>query len=145
MAGVNRVTLIGRLGRDPEQRFTQAGTAVANFSIAVSEQWKDKQTGERQEKTEWVRICAFGRLAEIMAEYLHKGSLVYIEGKLQTRSWEQDGQTRYMTEVVAQQMQMLDSRGGNGDSAPASRARQSGGSPPAQHVDDEPFDDDIPF
>ena len=111
MAGVNKVILIGRLGRDPEVRFGQNDTAVANFSIATSEEWKDKQTGEKQEKTEWHRIVAWRRLGEICGEYLHKGSQVYIEGRLQTRSWEdRDDNKHYTTEVIAYNMQMLDSK-----------------------------------
>jgi len=112
MAGINKVILVGRLGRDPEVRYTRSGDAVANFSLATSEEWKDKNTGEKQEKTEWHRIVAWRRLGEICGEYLHKGSQVYVEGKLQTRSWEdRDGNTRYTTEIVAQSMQMLDSAG----------------------------------
>jgi len=110
MTGVNKVILIGCLGRDPEVRYTPNGVAVANFSIATSESWKDSK-GEKQEKTEWHKIIAWKRLAEICVEYLEKGSRVYIEGKLQTRSWEdRDGNKRYTTEVVASQMQMLDTR-----------------------------------
>ena len=112
MAGVNKVILVGRLGRDPEMKYTPDGTAIATFNVATSETWKDKATGEKQEKTEWSRIVAFRRLAEIMGEYLKKGSQVYIEGKLQTRSWEgQEGNKRYATEIVAREMQMLDSKG----------------------------------
>ncbi len=113
--GINKVILIGNLGADPEMRYTQDQNAVANFRIATSERWTDRTTNERREQTEWHRIVCFRRLAEICGEYLHKGSKVYIEGRLQTRSWEgQDGQTRYTTEVVARDMQMLDSRGGGG-------------------------------
>ncbi|MCD6261743.1 MAG: single-stranded DNA-binding protein [Deltaproteobacteria bacterium] len=108
MAGVNKVILIGRLGRDPEIRYTPSGVAVANFSIATSEEWTDKNTGQKQERTEWHRIVAWRRLGEICGEYLHKGSQVYIEGRLQTRSWEDgDSNTRYTTEIIAQNMQML--------------------------------------
>ncbi|MBL7176642.1 MAG: single-stranded DNA-binding protein [Desulfobacteraceae bacterium] len=110
MAGVNKVILVGRLGRDPEVRYTPSGVAVANFSMATSEEWKDKDTGEKKERTEWHRIVAWRRLGEICGEYLHKGSQIYIEGKLQTRDWEdRDGNKRYTTEIVAQNMQMLDS------------------------------------
>ncbi len=115
MAGVNKVILIGRLGKEPEVRYTPSGAAVANFPIATSREWKDKNTGEKQESTEWHRIVAWERLGEICGEYLHKGSQVYIEGRLQTRSWEdQQGNKRWTTEVVALSMQMLDSpqRGG---------------------------------
>ena len=111
MSGVNKVLLIGRLGRDPEVRYTQDGTAIANFSIATSEEWKDKKTGEKQERTEWHRIVAFRRLGEICGEYLSKGRQVYVEGRLQTRDWQdKDGNKRYTTEIVASQMQMLGSR-----------------------------------
>ncbi len=113
--GINKVILIGNLGRDPETRYTQSGTAVANFSVATSEGWRDRQTNEMQERTEWHNVACFARLAEIAGEYLRKGSKVYIEGSLRTSSWEQDGQTRYRTEVVARELQMLDSRGGGQD------------------------------
>src|SRR5210317_386826 len=110
MAGINKVILIGRLGRDPEVRYTPDGTAIANFSIATSEEWKDKGTGEKKERTEWHRIVAFRRLGEICGEYLSKGRQVYIEGRLQTRDWQdKDGNKRYTTEIVASQMQMLGS------------------------------------
>ena len=112
MAGINKVIVLGHLGKDPEIKYLTSGQAVANFSVATSEEWKDKQTGEKRQKTEWHRIVAWGRLGEVCGEYLHKGKQVYIEGKLQTRSWEQDGITRYMTEVVAQTMQMLGGGGG---------------------------------
>ncbi|OPX36895.1 MAG: single-stranded DNA-binding protein [Desulfobacteraceae bacterium 4484_190.1] len=108
MSGINKVILVGRLGKDPEIRYTPAGAAVANFTIATSEEWKDKSTGEKQEKTEWHRIVAWRRLGEICGEYLHKGSQVYIEGKIQTRAWDdRDGNKRYTTEIIAQNMQML--------------------------------------
>ena len=110
---INKVILVGRLGGDPEIRYTPDGTAIANFRIATSFRWKDKNSGQMQEKTEWHLIVAFRRLAEICGEYLTKGKLVYIEGKLQTRQWEKDGVTRYTTEVVANEMKMLDSRGGS--------------------------------
>ena len=112
---INKAIIVGNLGRDPEMRYTQDGSAVANFSVATSERWTDRATNERREQTEWHRVVCFRRLAEICGEYLHKGSKVYIEGRLQTRSWEgQDGQTRYTTEIVARDMKMLDSRGGGG-------------------------------
>ena len=111
--GVNKVILIGRLGRDPEVRYTPGGAAVANVYIATSEIWKDKQSGENQERTEWHRVVFFARLAEIVGEYLKKGSQVYIEGRLQTRKWQdKDNQDRYTTEIVANEMQMLDSKSG---------------------------------
>ncbi len=127
--GINKVILIGNLGRDPETRYTQGGSAVSNFSIATSESWKDKQTGEQQERTEWHNIVCFARLGEIAGEYLRKGSKVYIEGRLQTRKWQdKEGHDRYTTEIVANEMQMLDSRGGGdggGDAADAP-VRQGG-------------------
>ncbi|MCO4322458.1 single-stranded DNA-binding protein [Aliidiomarina quisquiliarum] len=113
--GINKVILIGNLGADPEVRYTQNSTAIANLSIATSESWKDKQTGEQREQTEWHRVVCYRRLAEIAGEYLKKGSKVYVEGKLQTRKWQgQDGVDRYTTEIVCNEMQMLDSRGGGG-------------------------------
>ena len=112
MAGVNKVILVGNLGNDPEVKYMPSGGAVVNISIATSEQWKDKQTGERREKTEWHRVVLFNRLGEIAGEYLRKGSKVYIEGRLQTRKWEKNGVDMYTTEIVGDTMQMLDSRGG---------------------------------
>ncbi|MFH1241949.1 MAG: single-stranded DNA-binding protein [Pseudomonadota bacterium] len=139
MAGVNKVILIGRLGRDPEVRYTPNGAAVANFSIATSEEWKDKNTGEKQERTEWHRIVAFGRLGEICGEYLHKGSQVYIEGRLQTRAWEdKEGNKRSTTEIVALGMQMLGSAGKEG------RAESPAEAFPIEEPIDVP-EDDIPF
>jgi single-strand DNA-binding protein len=142
--GINKVILVGNLGSDPEVRYTASGDAVANVNVATAESWKDKQTGEKQERTEWHRVVMFKRLGEIAGEYLKKGSQVYIEGKLQTRKWQdKSGNDRYTTEIVANDMQMLGSRGGssayNNDSAPppAKAATASGG------PDD--FDDDIPF
>lgn len=161
--GINKVILIGNLGRDPEMRYTTNQQPIANLSVATSDSWTDRNTNERQERTEWHRVVCFARLAEICGEYLHKGSKVYIEGRLQTRSWEgQDGQTRYSTEVVARDMQMLDGRGGGdsyGGPAPppqgdygrpppaagatrsAEPAPQRSSAPPA----DDDFEDDIPF
>lgn len=107
MAGLNKVMLIGRLGRDPEIRYSQQGTAVVNFSIATSEQWTDKNTGDRQERTEWHRIVVFGKQAEICEKYLSKGSQLYVEGRLQTRNYEKDGQTHYITEIVVANFQFL--------------------------------------
>lgn len=139
MAGINKVILVGRLGRDPEVRYTPSGAAVANFAIATSEQWKDRETGERQERTEWHKIVAWRRLGEICGEYLHKGSQVYIEGRLQTKSWEdRDGNKRYTTEVVAQNMQMLDALNKEGKAESSAE----------QFPEEEPIgvpDDDIPF
>ncbi|TWI76859.1 single-strand binding protein [Desulfobotulus alkaliphilus] len=115
MSGVNKVILIGNLGADPAIRYFQDGTAVCNFNMATTENWTDRQSGEKRDKTEWHRIVAFRRLAEICGQYLRKGSKVYVEGKLQTRSYEKDGQTRYITEIVASEMRMLDSaRSGQG-------------------------------
>lgn len=112
--GINKVILIGNLGADPETRYMPSGGAVTNVNLATSEQWKDKQTGQPQERTEWHRVVFFNRLAEIAGEYLKKGSKVYIEGSLRTRKWQgQDGQDRYTTEIVAGEMQMLDGRGGS--------------------------------
>lgn len=148
--GVNKVILVGNLGKDPEVRYSPNGSAVANITLATSEQWKDRNTGEQQEKTEWHRIVFFNRLAEIVGEYLKKGSQVYVEGKLQTRKWQgQDGQDRYTTEVVANEMQMLGSRqGGGGDqwgsSKPAAGGQQDS-SAPAAGGDIGDFDDDVPF
>tara|TARA_R110000744_G_scaffold321118_3_gene427257 strand:+ start:3408 stop:3926 length:519 start_codon:yes stop_codon:yes gene_type:complete len=133
MAGVNKVMIIGNLGQDPEVKFLPSGGAVANISIATSESWKDKQTGEQKEKTEWHRVVIFGKLAEIAGEYLKKGSKVYIEGSLQTRKWVKDGQDQYTTEIVLQgfnsKMEMLDGNP-NKQSAPAQQAapqQQQGG------------------
>ncbi len=144
MAGVNKVIIIGRLGRDPEMRYTPDGTAVANFSVATSETWTDKQTGEKKERTEWHRVVAWRRLGEICGEYLSKGREVYVEGKLQTRSWEQDGVTRYMTEIQATTVQFLGGRDEN-----AGGRRPTGGRVPDQGYPEppmpEPQDDDIPF
>ena len=135
MSGINKVILIGNLGKDPEVRYSPHGGAIASLTLATSESWKDKNTGDKVEKTEWHRVVAFKRTAEIMGEYLKKGSKVYIEGKLQTRKWQdKEGKDRYTTEVVARDMQMLDSRGSQGASQPAPTAE-----PPAD------FDDDIPF
>jgi single-strand DNA-binding protein len=163
--GVNKVILVGNLGADPETRYTASGSAITNVNIATSESWKDRQTGENQERTEWHRIVFFNRLAEIAGEYLRKGSQVYIEGKLQTRKWQdQSGQDRYTTEVVANEMQMLGSRAsGGGDnfdqSAPqgggfrrqsqsqqAAQPQQQAAQPSAAAPADDGFaEDDIPF
>lgn len=142
--GINKVILIGNLGADPEVRYTQSGTAVANLRLATSERWKDRQSGELQERTEWHRVVLFGKLGEIAGEYLKKGSQVYIEGRIQTRKWQgQDGQDRYTTEIVANDMQML---GGRGEGGGAPRAQtdgvQEGGEGPNAGALE---DDDIPF
>jgi single-strand DNA-binding protein len=145
--GVNKVILVGNLGADPEVKYMPNGNAVANATLATSESWKDKQSGENKEKTEWHRVVFFRRLAEIAGEYLKKGSQVYIEGKLQTRKWQdKNGNDRYTTEIVANEMQMLGGRGGGGGSADfggASASRSAPAAAPAATADD--FDDDIPF
>lgn len=132
--GINKVILIGNLGQDPEVRFTPSGTAVANLNLATSDTWMDKQTGQRQERTEWHRIVLFNKTAEIAQQYLKKGAKVYIEGRLQTRKWQdQNGQDKYSTEIVANDMQMLDSRGGDfqgGGSYQNNQPQQGGGYPP---------------
>ena len=146
MAGVNKVILIGRLGRDPEMRYMADGTAVANFSIATSEDWKDKTTGEKKERTEWHRIVAWRRLGEICGQYLTKGREVYVEGKLQTRSWEQDGQTKYMTEIVASTVQFLGGKDDAGGGRPRSQDNNQmsdPGYPEPPMMDSR--EDDIPF
>ena len=153
--GVNKVILVGNLGKDPDMKYTASGAAIANITIATSESWTDKQTNEKVDKTEWHRVVFFRRLAEIVGEYLRKGSQVYIEGKLQTRKWQgQDGQDRYTTEIVANEMQMLGSRGGEGGGRPQGgggggggfRSTQPAQNAPAQPGPDTGFDDDdIPF
>ena len=154
--GVNKVILVGNLGNDPETRYMPSGDAVTNISIATTESWKDKQSGEQKEKTEWHRVVMFRRLGEIAAEYLRKGSQVYIEGKLRTNKWkDRDGNDRYTTEIIADEMQMLGGRGGAGggdyssgggsNKSSGGGSGQSGGgqnSPPPPADD---FDDDIPF
>ncbi|HYN77056.1 MAG TPA: single-stranded DNA-binding protein [Lamprocystis sp. (in: g-proteobacteria)] len=151
--GINKVILIGNLGNEPDVRYTQSGDAVANISLATSESWKDRTTGEAKERTEWHRVVFFGKLAEIVKQYLHKGSKVYVEGQLRTRKWQaQDGQDRYTTEVVVGmggQMQMLDSKPA-GDANAASRDFQRPTTPrteppPPEPDNGMPFDDDIPF
>lgn len=149
--GVNKVILVGNLGKDPEVRYAPSGQAIANITIATSESWKDKNTGEKQEKTEWHRVVFFSRLAEIVGEYLKKGSQIYVEGRLQTRKWQdKEGKDRYTTEIVANEMQMLGSRQGGGaptedynqDKSHASKPAAATASAPAGGGD---FDDDIPF
>ena len=148
---INRATLIGFLGRDPEVRYTASGAAVANINLATTETWNDKQTGEKQERTEWHRIVAFGWLGEFAGEHLKKGSKVYVEGRLQTRKWQdQSGQDKYTTEIVAGDMDLItntrgDSSGGGNQSPPPSApaSKGQGGAPASQPADD--FDDDIPF
>lgn len=151
--GINKVILVGNLGADPETRALPSGTTVANIRVATSESWKDKQTGDLKEQTEWHNVAMFGRLGEIAGEYLRKGSQVYIEGRLRTRKWQdKQGNDRYTTEIVANDMQMLGGRGGSGGAAApaeprepreAREARESGG--PTTSTEREQFDDDIPF
>jgi single-strand DNA-binding protein len=164
--GINKVILIGNLGADPETRYTPSNTAVTNLRLATSESWRDKQSGDQQERTEWHRVVCFSRLAEIAAEYLRKGSKVYIEGSLRTNKWQgKDGQDRYTTEIIANELQMLDSRGGGGGGGdygrggsggppdddwgqPPSRGGGGGAPRPAPTTGPGPggdFDDDIPF
>ena len=143
-SGINKVILVGNLGQDPDVKYTAGGAAVTTLSLATSESWKDKDTGSDQEKTEWHRVVLWRRLAEIAGEYLKKGSKVYIEGQLQTRKWEQDGQTRYTTEVVGRDMQFLDSRGGS--SADSSSYGNENQDTNSQNLPDSGItDDDIPF
>lgn len=152
--GINKVIVVGNLGADPDVRYSANGNAVTKIRVATSDQWKDKQTGEMQERTEWHRITAFGRLAEIMGEYLKKGSQVYIEGKLQTSTYEKEGQTHYSTDIIANEMQMLGGRGGQGGGGQGggdfggsnnkSQGNQGGGQSRAPAGGDD-FDDDIPF
>ena len=166
---LNKVTLIGRLGADPEVRYMPSGGAVTNIGLATTRRWKDRQSGERREETEWHRVAFFNRIAEIAGEYLRKGSLVYIEGRIRTRKWQdQNGQDRYTTEIIAEQMQMLDSKSGGTSSfndgqsnsnysapqqqaaaapapapSPAANNQQAQDTPPPASYED--FDDDIPF
>ncbi len=161
---LNKVTLIGNLGADPEIRFMPSGGSVANIRLATTRRWKDKQSGERKEATEWHRVIFFNRLAEIAGEYLKKGSQIYVEGRLQTRKWQgQDGQDHYTTEILAEEMHMLGSRSGGtgqfgadqaytGSAAPAPSNRQGtppqnsqGAMPTPPMPDYDDFDDDIPF
>ena len=143
-SGINKVILVGNLGQDPEVIYTAGGAAVTTLSLATSESWKDKDTGSDQERTEWHRVVLWRRLAEIAGEYLKKGSKVYIEGQLQTRKWEQDGQTRYTTEVIGRDMQFLDSRGNS--SANNSSYEDTNQDMGSQSMPDSGItDDDIPF
>ena len=141
--GVNKVIVVGNLGQDPETRYMPSGSAVTNLRVATNESWKDKKTGEQKDRTEWHSVAMFGRLAEIAAEYLRKGSQVYIEGKLRTRKWQdKDGNDRYTTEIIADEMQMLGGRSGGG--APAMSDSPPASAPPPKPSGDD-FDDDIPF
>jgi single-strand DNA-binding protein len=152
--GINKVILIGNLGADPEIRHMPNGTAVANINLATSESWKDKLTGEQQDRTEWHRVVLFQRLAEIVAEYLKKGAKVYIEGRLQTRKWQDKttGQDRYTTEIIANEMQMLDSRASGGKESSSFAPHNNYAARPKLETNQQPvemaseaFDDDIPF
>ncbi|MEH6672397.1 single-stranded DNA-binding protein [Halopseudomonas sp.] len=163
--GVNKVILIGNVGGDPEVRYLPNGNAVANITLATSDSWKDKQTGQQQERTEWHRVVFFGRIAEVVGEYVRKGSKMYIEGRLQTREWEKDGVKRYTTEIVVDiggQMQLLDGKpqGGEQGMAPRPQQQRPASSQPSQRPaqqapqqsapqqpapDYDSFDDDIPF
>jgi single-strand DNA-binding protein len=146
--GVNKVILIGNLGKDPEVRYSDNGAAFANITVATSESWKDKTTGENVEKTEWHRVVFYQRLAEIAGEYLRKGSKVYLEGRLQTRKWQDknNGQDRYTTEIIADNMQMLDSKGSNSASPSTSYEKPAAASAMAESAPSmDSFDDDIPF
>jgi len=145
--GINKVILVGNLGADPETRYTASGAAVTNIRVATSESWRDKQTGEQQERTEWHRVVFFNRLAEIAGEYLRKGSQVYLEGSLRTRKWQdQSGQDRYTTEIVANEMQMLGGRGGEQASGGGFRPQApAAGHDAGPQAEDDFQDDDIPF
>lgn len=149
--GVNKAIIVGNLGQDPDVRYAPSGSAITNISVATTESWKDKNTGEQQDRTEWHRVVFFNRLAEIAGEYLRKGSQVYIEGKIQTRKWQdKDGNDRYTTEIVANEMQMLGSRegGGNFNAESASQAAPAAPAPKkpaASEPATDDFDDDIPF
>ncbi len=160
--GINKVIIVGNLGNDPETRYLPDGNAVTNVSVATSQSWRDKETGQQNERTEWHRVVFFRRLAEIAGEYLKKGSKIYVEGSLRTRQWEKDGQKHYSTEIVANEMQMLDSRGGEmgggggyNQSAPNNAGGNAGGGnnnsggnsngPSYDAPPPEDFDDDIPF
>lgn len=150
--GINKVILIGNLGKDPEVKYLPSGSAVVNVTLATSEQWKDKDSGEKKDRTEWHNLVFYGRVAEIAGEYLKKGSQCYVEGSLRTRAWEKDGVKRYTTEIIVSDMQMLGSRGGSGgttasyDDEPARASAPRAKSAPASTPgDNDALDDDIPF
>jgi single-strand DNA-binding protein len=151
MSGVNKVIIVGNLGKDPEVRHLESGVAVANFPVATSETYKDRNTGERREQTEWHNVVLWRGLADVAEKYLHKGDMVYIEGKLRTRSWEKDGVTRYTTEIVGDNMTMLGSRSGSSDSSSGSGRQESEQkaykpeSAPANISSPMEEDDDLPF
>ena len=150
--GINKVILIGTLGADPEIRYAASGGAIANVRLATAESWRDKESGEQQERTEWHRVVFFGRTAEVVEQYLRKGSQIYVEGRLQTRKWQdRDGNDKYTTEIVANEMQMLGGRGGGGGGGGATAGAAAGAgsdSAPSRGAAEPPmgdFDDDIPF
>ncbi|MDT0176908.1 single-stranded DNA-binding protein [Enterobacter sp. BRE11] len=156
MAGINKVIIIGNLGQDPEIRYTASGSAVANLSVGVSEQWKDKTTGEKKQHTEWMRVVLFGKLAEVAGEHLRKGSQVYIEGQLRTRKWQDNsGQDRYTTEIVVNVGGTLQMLGGKQEASQGNRPQQNQqprppqqagqSTPPASNEPPMDFSDDIPF
>ena len=146
--GLNKVLLVGNLGADPETRYQQSGTAVTNITLATSDSWKDKNTGENQERTEWHKVSFFGRLAEVAGEYLKKGSKVYIEGKLQTRKWtDKDGNDRWSTDIVSHEMQMLDSKAGGQEQQQATPQQYAKGKSEqtSGFAEEGDFDQEIPF
>ena len=144
--GINKVIIVGNVGQDPETRYMPSGSAVTNLTVATNESWKDKQSGEQKERTEWHRVAMFGRLAEIAAEYLKKGSQVYIEGKLRTRKWQdKSGSERYTTEVIADEMQMLGGGRSSGGGSSSMGGSEPSGPAPGPSGDEGEFDDDIPF
>ena len=146
MKGVNKVIIVGNLGKDPETRYTQNGNAVTNITVATSESWTDKNTGQKQESTEWHRVVFFKKIAEIAGKYLKKGSKVYIEGSLKTRKWQdKSGQDRYTTEIIANNMQMLDSRQDGATTAATTAATTTANTQQQQTDGFDNFDDDIPF
>ena len=148
MSGVNKVIIVGRLGKDPEVRHLESGAAVANFSVATSEVYKDRNTGERREQTEWHNVVLWRGLADIAEKYLHKGDMIYVEGKLRTRSWEKDGVTRYTTEIVGDNMTMLTPKGTNDGSAMPNTSvtpTQAQASTPAADISMDSESDDLPF
>lgn len=149
-SGINKVIVVGNVGQEPDVKQTTNGSTIVNLSIATSESWKDKNTGDQQERTEWHRVVFFNRLAEIVEQYVKKGSKVYIEGSLRTRKWQKDGQDRYTTEIVASEMQMLDSRGGAAGEGSGVKTRFQSvdgdqSSPQVANNSSQGFDDDIPF
>ena len=144
-SGINKVILVGNLGQDPEVKFTAGGAAVTTLSIATSDSWKDKDSGMDKERTEWHRVVLWRRLAEIAGEYLKKGSKVYIEGQLQTRKWEQEGQTRYTTEIIARDIQFLDSKGTSSNTPSPENSDTSSNESIPEAGEAQMEDDDIPF